>query len=236
MSNLVRLNSISSSYIELLNPSSNNCKSNKLIVGTFYNKSSTNKFFSIINFKWENIENSNIDSAYLYIYLDSMECSDLSFKNIFIYENTESNDLTSLQSPPVNLKPHIDSCIPFNFVNHYVNINITSLYKFSNKNKALSIVINSNSDKNTSIVKFQSSNSLNPPYIILNLKNPCKKISYNDTPITKVPSCNSLKEYDYDKVNTELSLLNKQLDELKKEVSSLTKRLNKITIEPINLK
>ena len=71
MNNSIKLSSMASSYLELLKPSLNNCQSDKLIVGNINDKLCINKFCSIINFKYENIDFSNIDSAYLYIYLDS---------------------------------------------------------------------------------------------------------------------------------------------------------------------
>ena len=225
MNNSIKLSSIASSYLELLKPSLNNCQSDKLIVGNINDKSCINKFCSIINFKYE-----NIDSAYLYIYLDSMIYSDFAFKNIIIYENMSETNLKEItwKNPPINSEKHIDSCIPFSFANHYVNINITSLFKFSNKNNCFSIIIDSTTSKNTSIVKFHSVNSLNPPYIILNLKD-----SYKET----IPYQNNfLKESDYDKVISELTLLNKKFDELKKEIASLKKKLDQITIEPIESK
>ena len=69
--------------------------------------------------------------------------------------------------------------------------------------------------------------------IILNLKD-----SYKENIINKnIPYQNNvLKESDYDKVISELALLNKKFDELKKETASLKKKLDKITIEPIELK
>ena len=70
--NNIKLNSISSSYLELFKPSSNNLKKDKLLIGTLNNNSSINKFYSIINFKYENINISKITSAYLYIYLDDI--------------------------------------------------------------------------------------------------------------------------------------------------------------------
>ena len=85
--NNIKLNSISSSYLELFKPSSNNLKKDKLLIGTLNNNSSINKFYSIINFKYENINISKITSAYLYIYLDDIIYSDFPFKNIVIYEN-----------------------------------------------------------------------------------------------------------------------------------------------------
>ena len=230
MNNSIKLSSMASSYLELLKPSLNNCQSDKLIVGNINDKLCINKFCSIINFKYENIDSSNIDSAYLYIYLDSMIYSDFAFKNIIIYENMSETNLKEItwKNPPINSEKHIDSCIPFSFANHYVNINITSLFKFSNKNNCFSIIIDSTTSKNTSIVKFHSVNSLNPPYIILNLKDSYKEnIPYQN---------NVLKESNYDKVISELALLNKKFDELKKETTALKKSLDKITIEPIELK
>lgn len=230
MNNSIKLSSMASSYLELLKPSLNNCQSDKLIVGNINDKLCINKFCSIINFKYENIDSSNIDSAYLYIYLDSMIYSDFAFKNIIIYENMSETNLKEItwKNPPINSEKHIDSCIPFSFANHYVNINITSLFKFSNKNNCFSIIIDSTTSKNTSIVKFHSVSSLNPPYIILNLKDSYKEnIPYQN---------NVLKESNYDKVISELALLNKKFDELKKETTALKKSLDKITIEPIELK
>ena len=64
--NNIKLNSISSSYLELFKPSSNNLKKDNLLIGTLNNNSSINKFYSIINFKYENINISKITSAYLY--------------------------------------------------------------------------------------------------------------------------------------------------------------------------
>jgi len=235
LNNSIKLSSIASSYLEFLKPSLNNCQSDKLIVGNINDKLCINKFCSIINFKYENIDFSNIDSAYLYIYLDSMIYSDFAFKNITIYENMSETNLKEItwKNPPINSEKHIDSCLPFSFANHYVNINITSLYKFSNKNNCFSIIIDSTTSKNTSIVKFHSVNSLNPPYIILNLKDSYKENTINEN----IPYQNNvLKESDYDKVISELTLLNKKFDELKKETASLKKKLDKITIEPIELK
>lgn len=129
--NNIKLNSISSSYLELFKPSSNNLKKDNLLIGTLNNNSSINKFYSIINFKYENINISKITSAYLYIYLDDIIYSDFPFKNIVIHENLSDLNLKefTFENPPIKSENHIDSCLPFNFAKHYVSIDITSLYK-----------------------------------------------------------------------------------------------------------
>ena len=135
--NNIKLNSISSSYLELFKPSSNNLKKDNLLIGTLNNNSSINKFYSIINFKYENINISKITSAYLYIYLDDIIYSDFPFKNIVIHENLSDLNLKefTFENPPIKSENHIDSCLPLNFAKHYVSIDITSLYKNSNNKK-----------------------------------------------------------------------------------------------------
>lgn len=236
MNNSIKLNSIASSYLELFKPSSNNLKKDKLLVGTLNNNSSINKFYSIINFKYKNVDISNIDSAYLYLYIDDIIYSDFPFKSIVIYENISDINLKefTFENPPIKSENHIDSCLPFNFAKHYVNIDITSLYKNFNNKNYFSIVIDSPKNKTTSILKIHSVNSQNPPYIILNLKNSYKeKTLEKDNSIKDIDyfynESNSSKKYDYDKILSELSLLNKKFNELKK-------RLDEITIEPIKFK
>ena len=233
--NNIKLNSISSSYLELFKPSSNNLKKDKLLIGTLNNNSSINKFYSIINFKYENINISKITSAYLYIYLDDIIYSDFPFKNIVIHENLSDLNLKefTFENPPIKSENYIDSCLPFNFAKHYVSIDITSLYKNSNNKNYFSIVIDSPKNKATSVLKIQSVNSQNPPYIILNLKDFYKEktIEKNNSikDINFFNESNSSKKHDYDKILSELALLNKKFNELKK-------RLDEITIEPIEFK
>lgn len=233
--NNIKLNSISSSYLELFKPSSNNLKKDKLLIGTLNNNSSINKFYSIINFKYENINISKITSAYLYIYLDDIIYSDFPFKNIVIHENLSDLNLKefTFENPPIKSENHIDSCLPFNFAKHYVSIDITSLYKNSNNKNYFSIVIDSPKNKATSVLKIHSVNSQNPPYIILNLKDFYKeKTIEKDNSIKDINffnESNLSKKHDYDKILSELALLNKKFNELKK-------RLDEITIEPIEFK
>ena len=87
--------------------------------------------------------------------------------------------------------------------------------------------------KATSVLKIHSVNSQNPPYIILNLKDFYKeKTIEKDNSIKDINffnESNLSKKHDYDKILSELALLNKKFNELKK-------RLDEITIEPIEFK
>ena len=263
MSNILKVKCKSSTTIDMLNPKSSNINADKLIVGTHYNKDALyNMFVSVLNFSSLDTNVKNIESVSLYLFLDDLICYDLSFKNIVIYKNIEYPDLSKISwanPPKISKNYHLDVCLPYNYTNGFVNIDVTSLYKYSiSRSQDFSITLSSAATQSTSIVKFDSANTYHSPYLEIKLykdipKNtnedhPNEEKSFNDkiksnhninTNINNNINLNNLEEdikklkTDVSSLKTDVSSLTDTLNSLKEENSKLKSRLDDLSIEPI---
>lgn len=248
LSNILKINSKSSTTIDMLHPTSSNTNVDKLIVGTHYNKDTLyNMFVSVINFSSLDTSIRNIESVSLCLFLDDLIYYDLSYKNIVIYKNIEYPDLSKINwiSPPkVSKNYHLDVCLPYNYVDGFINIDITSLYKFSiSRNQDFSITLSSAATHGTSLVKFDSSTTNHVPYLEIKVSkdipkntkeyDPTEEKSYNDRRKTEHHVNINDYEEDIKKLKTVVSSLNDSLNSLKEENSKLKSRLDDLSIEPI---
>lgn len=248
MSNILKVNSKSSTTIDMLHPTSSNTNVDKLIVGTHYNKDTLyNMFVSVINFSSLDTNIKNIESVSLCLFLDDLTYYDLSYKNIVIYKNIEYPDLSKISwiSPPkVSKNYHLDVCLPYNYVDGFINIDITSLYKYSiSRSQDFSITLSSATTQGTSLVKFDSSNTSNAPYLKVKISKDIHK-NTKEYHSTEEKSYTDKRKPDYHvninhfeadikKLKTEVSSLTDTLNSLKEENSMLKSRLDDLSIEPI---
>lgn len=247
LSNILKVKCKYSTTIDMLNPKSSNINADKLIVGTHYNKDALyNMFVSVLNFSSLDTNVKNIESVSLYLFLDDLICYDLSFKNIVIYKNIEYPDLSKISwanPPKISKNYHLDVCLPYNYTNGFVNIDVTSLYKYSiSRSQDFSITLSSAATQSTSIVKFDSANTYHSPYLEIKLykdipKNTNEEKSFNDKiksnhNINNNINLNNLEE-DIKKIKTDVSSLTDTLNSLKEENSKLKSRLDDLSIEPI---
>lgn len=240
MSKIIKVNCNSSTTIDMIRPEYSNTTGDKLIVGTHYLKTNLyNIFVSVLKFNPIDIKIEDIESVSLYLYLDNLLCNDLSFKNIAISKNIDNPDLNKIswKSPPKISKNHyINVCFPYSYVDSFIDIDITSLYKSSKiDTEDFSITLSSCTNKNTSIVRFDSAYSINKPYLVIRLRENIYDdipLEYTDEYSIKSPPYNSnsscpFRNIDFSKLNKleeSTKILTKEIASIKTNISDLNKK------------
>lgn len=189
MSNVIKLNNISSTYVEKLRSNNTFFNSEFLLSGVFYvNLYTYDIYKTLINFSLPNIDVNTVKKITLSLFLN----------NIRVYNNLPAKfKISALLSPFMsytcnwNNRPENNSINSLNIsinssdVGKYINIDITSIIK-NIYNSFHGLAIESSEDKYTSMLQFLSKNSANPPYITIetNSLDEDNSVEVNATPNT----------------------------------------------------
>ena len=193
MSDIIKITSISSTYVEKFRNNNTFFRKEFLLSGVFYvNLYTYDIYKTLLNFSLPLVDVDNIKKISLNIFLN----------NIRVYNNMQANfKISTLTSPFMgytanwNNRPEIDNFNSINFsvnpsdVGKYMELDITYIIK-NTYNNFYGIALESSQEKYTSMLQFLSSNSVNPPYITI--ETVVKKV--NNTPentdkiVTNIPT------------------------------------------------
>ena len=176
MGSILKFNSLSTTYVDSGHANDNFYECKNMYAGSFHKTAySSIMFKSLIQFDLYNLEARPISYAYLCLYVKDIN-SDTSYyrnKTLSVYRNLSDYDP---QKVTWNTTPETDSVIRLNIpsseIGNYMKINITSIVnKWIKNNNNYGITIEA-SNFYSSLVKFASVNSKNPPLLFVEYKNP----------------------------------------------------------------
>lgn len=161
-------------YLDSENSNSNFSNSNILFSGVLHDKSSKyRRYKTLINFDLSRLDSYPIETAYLCLFVSSINSDSSYFSNNLLSVNRNISNL-NLKSVNWDTSPSTDSPIDFSIdpdsVGKYVSLNITHLIRYwieSGKNYGISI-----EEQNfySSLIQFNSINSNNPPWLLIEYK------------------------------------------------------------------
>ena len=244
MSDIIKITNLSCTYVEKLRNNNTFFKNEFLLSGVFYvNLYTYDIYKTLLNFSLPLVDVDNIKKISLNIFLN----------NIRVYNNMQANfKISTLTSPFMgytanwNNRPEINNFNSLNFsvnpsdVGKYMELDITYIIKNTNNN-FYGIALESSQEKYTSMLQFLSSNSVNPPYIIIETVS--NTVNNNETGtaeiITNIPTetTENLTPKNTVESNIEPSMLislKTSIDELNTKYSSL-ESIVKTTADSISI-
>lgn len=192
METSIKINCENSTYIDKSHTNSNYSNDDNLITGLIKTKDSKiNICISILNFSTINLDYSNINHAYLYIFLEDIKTVKNKPANLNIIGNFDYIDISRINwsNFPENVSSNgISLEIPISEKNSYIKIDVTDIINYlAQFDINYNLLISPVAPYASTFVKFSSCNSNNPPYLILEkLKNHSSiasdKNTYNKKP------------------------------------------------------
>lgn len=182
MGSIIKFNSVSSTYVDSSHASDNFYGSKNIYAGSYHKTScSTVMFKSLIQFDLDSIEKRPLSYVYLCLYINDINTDTSYYSNntFSVYRNIQDYDPATVTW---NTTPETDDLvslsIPSTEMKNYMKINITSIVNSwlkDNKNN-FGITIEANNFY-SSLAKFASVDSANPPLLFVEYKNP--QFDYN---------------------------------------------------------
>ena len=231
MSDIIKITSISSTYVEKFRNNNTFFRNEFLLSGVFYvNLYTYDIYKTLLNFSLPLIDVDNIKKISLNIFLN----------NIRVYNNMKAIfKISTLSSPFIgytvnwNNRPEVNHFNSLNFsvnpsdAGKYIELDITGIIKNTNNN-FYGLTIESSQEKYTSMLQFLSSNSVNPPYITIEtLDNNATNASENTDEVvpnipTKIAKTLPLKDTIENSIDTSLiTNLKTSIEDLNTKYSSL---------------
>ena len=231
MSDIVKITSISSTYVEKFRNNNTFFRNEFLLSGVFYvNLYTYDIYKTLLNFSLPLVDVDNIKKISLNIFLN----------NIRVYNNMKAIfKISTLSSPFIgytvnwNNRPEVNHFNSLNFsvnpsdAGKYIELDITGIIKNTNNN-FYGLTIESSQEKYTSMLQFLSSNSVNPPYITIEtLANNATNASENTDEVvpnipTKIAKTLPLKDTIENSIDTSLiTNLKTSIEDLNTKYSSL---------------
>ena len=231
MSDIIKITSISSTYIEKFRNNNTFFRNEFLLSGVFYvNLYTYDIYKTLLNFSLPLVDVDNIKKISLNIFLN----------NIRVYNNMKAIfKISTLSSPFIgytvnwNNRPEVNHFNSLNFsvnpsdAGKYIELDITGIIKNTNNN-FYGLTIESSQEKYTSMLQFLSSNSVNPPYITIEtLANNATNASENTDEVvpnipTKIAKTLPLKDTIENSIDTSLiTNLKTSIEDLNTKYSSL---------------
>ncbi|MGN0143602.1 MAG: DNRLRE domain-containing protein [Clostridium sp.] len=182
MGSILKFNSVSATYVDSSHANNNFYGSKNIYAGSYHKTScSTVMFKSLIQFDLDTIEDRPLSYVYLCLYVNDINTDTSYYSNntFSVYRNIQDYDPKSVTW---NTTPETDSLvtvsIPSNEIKNYMRINITSIVNSWLKDNKINfgITIEANNFY-SSLAKFASVDSANPPLLFVEYKNP--KFDYN---------------------------------------------------------
>lgn len=176
MGSILKFNSLSTTYVDSGHSNNNFYEGKNIYAGSFHKTSCSSVMFkSLLQFDLCNLESRPLEYVYLCLYVKYIN-SDTSYysnNSLSVYKNISPYDP---QTVTWNTTPETDNVIHLSVsssdIGNYLKINITDLVNSWIKNdKNFGITIESNNFY-SSLVKFASSYSDNPPLLFVEYKNP----------------------------------------------------------------
>ena len=231
MSDIIKITSISSTYVEKFRNNNTFFRNEFLLSGVFYvNLYTYDIYKTLLNFSLPLVDVDNIKKISLNIFLN----------NIRVYNNMKAIfKISTLSSPFIgytvnwNNRPEVNHFNSLNFsvnpsdAGKYIELDITGIIKNTNNN-FYGLTIESSQEKYTSMLQFLSSNSVNPPYITIEtLDNNATNASENTDEVvpnipTKIAKTLPLKDTIENSIDTSLiTNLKTSIEDLNTKYSSL---------------
>ena len=231
MSDIIKITSISSTYVEKFRNNNTFFRNEFLLSGVFYvNLYTYDIYKTLLNFSLPLVDVDNIKKISLNIFLN----------NIRVYNNMKAIfKISTLSSPFIgytvnwNNRPEVNHFNSLNFsvnpsdAGKYIELDITGIIKNTNNN-FYGLTIESSQEKYTSMLQFLSSNSVNPPYITIEtLDNNATNASENTDEVvpnipTKIAKTLPLKDTIENSIDTSLiTNLITSIEDLNTKYSSL---------------
>ena len=186
MTNIIKINCESATFVDKHNPASNYSKFKTVSTGIVNSHSTGFHFFkSLLNFSVPKINTNKIISAYLFIYIKNIQTLGNVPESIGIcgnHTNITSSNLSWDSFPEDDYTDIFHLNIPKNSSNSYIKINVTEIIKeLSEYHENYNLILCPIELKSQIIVTFSSPTSDNPPYL---------KIQYEKSNINKdkIPS------------------------------------------------
>lgn len=174
MINVKQINCNGATFVDKYHATAVFSKNSTLTAGIVRNRSiGVNIYKTILSFNLSDLKPDIVESATLYLFVENIQYTDTSFKNIGIcgnYEHVNTKTLNWNTFPMEGSTEMLRLTIPKNSNGAYIKINITAimkeLAKYDVNYNFIFAPINITSNM---IVKFASFNTKNPPYIRLEL-------------------------------------------------------------------
>lgn len=181
MTSILKFNSLSTTYVDSGHANDNFYECKNIYAGSCHETSFSSVLFkSLIQFDLYNLESQPLAYAYLCLYVKDINADTSYYSNntLSVYRNLSDYDPEKVTW---NTTPETDSVICLNIpsteIGNYLKINITSIVNnWIENNNNYGITIEA-SNYYSSLVKFASMNSKNPPLLFVEYKNP--KFDYN---------------------------------------------------------
>ncbi|MDO5518376.1 MAG: DNRLRE domain-containing protein [Clostridium sp.] len=182
MSSILKFKSLSTTYVDSGHANQNFCENRNIFAGSFHRTSCSSVMFkSLINFDLKELKPLPLSSAYLCLFVKDANSDTSYYSNniLSIYKNLEpfnTSNVTWNSSPCSDVPIHF--AIEPGEVGKYIKINITPIVNSwlkNNDNYGISIEAN---NFYSSLFKFASINSNNPPLLFTQYKD--IKYEYND--------------------------------------------------------
>lgn len=182
MSSILKFKSLSTTYVDSGHANQNFCENRNIFAGSFHRTACSSVMFkSLINFDLKELKPFPLSSAYLCLFVKDANADTSYYSNniLSIYKNLEpfSTSNVTWNSSPCSDEP-IHFVIEPGEVGKYIKINITSIVNSwlkNNDNYGISIEAN---NYYSSLFKFASINSNNPPLLFTQYKD--VKYEYNN--------------------------------------------------------
>ena len=234
-----------STYVDKAHPNNNYYSDNKLIVGIINkNSSGKNEFKSILKFDISDIYYSSIDSAFLFLFVEDLKSVPNLGNSISIsgFTNDVSlEDINWYNASKYILTERIDSFISPLYINNYIKIDISSIFKSLPKNSTtFNLIIEHTPITHNSIIKFSKSISKFPAYITLytESENNIEKdidYSFNDNSnILEEIEDNNKKINSYDEILNIIDIQNNKINSIDNILLEINNKLTLLN-DSINL-
>ena len=181
MGSILKFNSLSTTYVNSGHANDNFYECKNIYAGSFHqNPCSSVMFKSLLQFDLYNLEPHPLEYAYLCLYVKDINSDTSYYSNntLSIYRNISDYNPETVTW---NTTPDTDSVIRINIpssdMKNYMKINITSIVNSWIKDGNNYGITIESSNYYSSLIKFASANSKNPPLLFVEYKNP--KFDYN---------------------------------------------------------
>lgn len=151
---------------------------NGILAGIVSNRYDLNAYKTLLKFDFTDVEKCNIESAFLYLYINDKKCIEEVYNsNLIIINNLDNFDIKKVNwynQPKINLDDPIKLIIREENKKSYIKVDIRQFIDNEMLEEGnLGLTIQGIAQCKTSLVNFASCNSVNRPYIEIKYNSIC---------------------------------------------------------------
>lgn len=172
---------------------------NGILAGIVSNKYDLNAYKALLKFDFTDVEKCNIESAFLYLYINDRKCIEEVYNsNLIVTNNLDNFNIKKVNwynQPKTNLDNAIKIIIRGENKKNYIKVDIRQFIDNGIlKEGYLGLTIQGIAQCKTSLVKFSSCNTINRPYIEIKYNSICDDECYYEDDF----DCDDEDDYDDD--------------------------------------